>query len=274
MNSSSFSGSQYGRGGQPQGGFFASQSGHDDQMDSSQGKGSQRSAVDPRTLLPVTLRQLITAETSATEDAFRIDGKETGQVTAIGVAIEVSAQATFLSFTLDDGTGRLSCRMFYDETTKADVYEGSYIRIFGKLRSHAGQRSLIVIKISPVEDHNEITFHILEAIQVHCYNQNLLTHGFIPSKQAQHNSASMNGAGLSHTSSATAYGTGKPSLTPIQDRILDFIRSYPNPSGPSIDDIMRACKQDRGTVCKLIEELCAEAFLYTTIDEEHYQIIN
>eukprot|EP00002_Diphylleia_rotans_P016707 TRINITY_DN3248_c0_g1_i2.p1 TRINITY_DN3248_c0_g1~~TRINITY_DN3248_c0_g1_i2.p1 ORF type:complete len:257 (+),score=43.59 TRINITY_DN3248_c0_g1_i2:56-826(+) len=174
MNSSSFSGSQYGRGGQPQGGFFASQSGHDDQMDSSQGKGSQRSAVDPRTLLPVTLRQLITAETSATEDAFRIDGKETGQVTAIGVAIEVSAQATFLSFTLDDGTGRLSCRMFYDETTKADVYEGSYIRIFGKLRSHAGQRSLIVIKISPVEDHNEITFHILEAIQVHCYNQNLL----------------------------------------------------------------------------------------------------
>ncbi len=48
--------------------------------------------------------------------------------------------------------------------------EGSYVRVFGNLRSFNGKRHFAGFKVQPINDFNEVTHHLLEIIYVHLYN--------------------------------------------------------------------------------------------------------
>lgn len=44
------------------------------------------------------------------------------------------------------------------------VKEGCYVRVYGSLRTQDGEKILMVLKMFPVDDINEVTNHLLEFI--------------------------------------------------------------------------------------------------------------
>ena len=80
---------------------------------------------------------------------------------------------------LDDGSGRTDGRYWsHAEDTEAGHNEahfwqaGAYVRIVGNIRRFktSTTNSLVVLSVQPIIDHNEFTFHMLEAICVHLEN--------------------------------------------------------------------------------------------------------
>lgn len=45
--------------------------------------------------------------------------------------------------------------------------ENTYVRVYGTVRSFAGKKSISAIKMTPVTDMNEMTYHILSVIHSH-----------------------------------------------------------------------------------------------------------
>jgi replication factor A2 len=45
-----------------------------------------------------------------------------------------------------------------------------YVRVIGSARSYQGTLHIVSHDTRPVEDHNEITHHLLETIFIHCQN--------------------------------------------------------------------------------------------------------
>jgi len=54
-----------------------------------------------------------------------------------------------------------------DEERVAAMRENTYVRVRGTLRSFGGKKSVVAIKISPLKDMNEMTYHILDIIHSH-----------------------------------------------------------------------------------------------------------
>lgn len=82
---------------------------------------TSKSPTDHRSLLPVVVRQIHSADNQNGEDQFWVDGREIAQVTAVGLVTKLSEQSTFVSFYLDDGTGKIQVRMFFDEAQRESI---------------------------------------------------------------------------------------------------------------------------------------------------------
>jgi hypothetical protein len=83
-------------------------------------------------------------------------------------------------YTIEDGTGKVDVRKWINRDEDAvfvqkrsALREGVYVRVIGELRAFQDQKSVTSNHIRPLDDFNEITYHILETIYVHV----LHTHG-------------------------------------------------------------------------------------------------
>lgn len=132
-----------------------------------------------QTLTPVTIRQLYNATQQQPEDIFKVDGKELNQVTIVGQIMSSQIQSTNLELLIDDSTGKIEVRQWLEpdeggnnslEDQRAQFKEGVYVRVVGHLRAFQQKRSIMAFRIQPIDDWNEITFHLLEAIHVHLFN--------------------------------------------------------------------------------------------------------
>jgi replication factor A2 len=127
-------------------------------------------------LHPVTIKQLHHAVQNRPEDSFYIDGQEIATVTFVGIIRSVNESATSIMYTIEDGTGKIDVRKWInrDEDVafmrqRSSLREGVYVRIVGELRAFQDQKSITAIHIRPLDDFNEITYHLLEAIHVHLF---------------------------------------------------------------------------------------------------------
>lgn len=78
---------------------------------------------DQKTLLPLTIHQLLTAQQNEPDDHFRVDNVELHQVKLVGQVVEVEETATTRLYKIDDGTGIMGCRVFV-ETEENDYQVG------------------------------------------------------------------------------------------------------------------------------------------------------
>ncbi|XP_027331817.1 replication protein A 32 kDa subunit A isoform X1 [Abrus precatorius] len=149
------------------GGFMASQPSH--LNDSSPAPPKSR---ETQGLVPVTVKQISEAYQSGDEKSnFVINGVDLNNVTLVGMVYEIAERNTDVSFTLDDGTGRIKCRRWVNETfdTKEmeEVINGMYVRVYGHLKSFQGVRQLVAFSVRPVTNFDEIPFHFIDCIHNH-----------------------------------------------------------------------------------------------------------
>ncbi|KAG6424142.1 hypothetical protein SASPL_114555 [Salvia splendens] len=111
---------------------------------------------DAQGLLPLTVKQIREAFQASDDKAnFLIDGvsvNNVGYVKLVGLVFEKTERVTDVSFTLDDGTGRIDCHRWVQEVVDTKEMEllsnGTYVKVHGHLKGFQGKKQLIVYSVS------------------------------------------------------------------------------------------------------------------------------
>ncbi|KAG0337214.1 replication factor A protein 2 [Podila horticola] len=227
------------------------------------------------TLRPVTIKQLLNAQQTQADGDFRIDNVTLGQVTLIGCIRNVNRQSTQHTFQIEDGTGTIDAKRFPSEdedpaeTSAVDV--GTYVRVVGVLKQFGAKFVINTYAIRPIENKDELTYHLLEAIYVHVSSTKSKPSGFsgnmnMNTGMSMSSSGQYNAHGAHHNSGATSGNV-------MENKILEAIRSHPGHlQGVHRNEIIRLVAPtpaDQHVVSELLEQLILDGFLYTGEDESH-----
>ncbi|KAL5120305.1 Replication factor A protein 2 [Pleosporales sp. CAS-2024a] len=246
------------------------------------GEGSQQSPGGRReqnqdTLRPVTIKQLLDAQIEpSSNDAFKIDGATVSQLTFVGQIRNISTQTTNTTYRLDDGTGSIEVKQWVDSDnadqpnpSKARLVEGAYCRAWGKLKSFNDRRSVGAQIIRPVEDMNEVSYHLLEATAVHLY--------FTRGPPGGANTGAGAGAGANGAGQQAGADYGHVDLKKLSGpakKVLQYLKSTAQSNeGVQMHDIASRLGMESADVAKAGDELLTQGYIYTTLDDFTWAIL-
>jgi len=229
------------------------------------------------------------AELGNVRGAPRVSRAEAAQVTLVAKLVDVKGSSTQMTYTLDDGSGRVDCKMWVDgeggEAEAARVAQlrpGSYVRMFGALRHFAGAKSLVAYALRPVGDLNEVTFHALEVLLV---NKQLTARGgggggggggygggaAAPPANAGYGGGGDGGAYRAPAAAAAAV-TGN-----VATDVLAVFKTHPSArgaAGVSVAAVVESLgRYTAEAVRAAVEEAVNGGHLYSTTDDQHYKFI-
>ncbi|KAK0629727.1 hypothetical protein B0T17DRAFT_506250 [Bombardia bombarda] len=266
------------QGGDDGGGFMgASQQG-------SQAGGSKSYSDD--SLRPVTIKQLVDCEEAYPGADLGIDGVPITQVTLVGQVRTANPQATNVTYQLDDGTALMDVKKWVDAEKSDDdnnadpkFAPGTYVRVWGRLKSFNGKKHVGAHFIRAIDDFNEVNYHLLEATYSHLY----FTKG-VPQQQANGGDAggdSMfvdNGYAGTNAAAAGTSGAGNEKLAGCtrNARVMyDFINNSPGGNeGLHLNQIASGTGLSVRDVLSAADELLGNGVVYTTIDDETWAILD
>eukprot|EP01114_Cavostelium_apophysatum_P014208 TRINITY_DN3629_c0_g1_i1.p1 TRINITY_DN3629_c0_g1~~TRINITY_DN3629_c0_g1_i1.p1 ORF type:complete len:285 (-),score=42.10 TRINITY_DN3629_c0_g1_i1:42-836(-) len=253
------------------GGFIASSPG--DGNPSSPGKSPAkggRSGNFYQSIRPVTIKYLQNKAMQAEQESFTLDGADLHQVTIVGLVLQVSHNSINTSVQMSDGTGTIDVRSWSDsEQAEGDqknawLREGVYVRAIGQFRSF-NQKKSIVGRFVPITDHNEVTFHFLEAIQTHLF--------FTRGAPQQNVGVQQNAGGFSNYN-APVTGPNTAFLGELENMVLQVLRNSVNQTeGSSVTYIAQQLSRPVNDVRRAIDFLSNEGHVYSTINEDYYQCV-
>ncbi|KAJ6572904.1 hypothetical protein B0H10DRAFT_2106321 [Mycena sp. CBHHK59/15] len=119
----------------------------------------------------VTVRQLLCATQLHSSAPFQIDGKGFKLAVLVGNPYDITGGSGFISFTVDDGTGRIRVQQWTERGTRtAQVLQAEtpsnspHVRVVGELRTYMNTNCLAAHNVFTVESSYEVFGHILGAI--------------------------------------------------------------------------------------------------------------
>jgi hypothetical protein len=68
-------------------------------------------------MLPVTIKQLLQASQDGPDDSFKVDGRDTNQVTLVALILSVQETSSSVNYVLDDGSGTIDARVWLDHVS-------------------------------------------------------------------------------------------------------------------------------------------------------------
>ncbi|KAG2484296.1 hypothetical protein HYH03_016842 [Edaphochlamys debaryana] len=155
------------------GGFMASPApGHGNQYGGGGGGGGK--SKNAQSLRAFTIRHLLKETASADDDSFRADGHDIGTVTVVGRVTHFQEQATRVSLQVNDGTGSVEVTSWLDGQDtpgqkRLDWQVGRYVRVYGNLKLFDRKPSITGFCVKAITDHNEVTYHFLQAVMQHLH---------------------------------------------------------------------------------------------------------
>ncbi|KAK1317675.1 Replication protein A 32 kDa subunit A [Acorus calamus] len=107
-------------------------------------------------VLPLTVKQISEAFHSSDEKSgFVIDGVDASNVRLLGMVTKKMERVTDVSFTLDDGTGRIDVNRWVNEAAEtnemAAITNGMYVKVNGNLKGFQGKRHVVAFSVSASE---------------------------------------------------------------------------------------------------------------------------
>ncbi|KAK6332386.1 replication factor A protein 2 [Orbilia brochopaga] len=269
----------YGGGG---GGFNPSQGG----SQASPGKSAAKN-----TLRPVTIKQIIDAQSPHDDNAFSIDGHEIGNITFVAQIRNIANQETSTTFKMEDGTGSIEVKKFRDNKQMStdlddepasanldpELTVNAYARIVGNIRQFNNKRTIATTQtIRPVTDFNEIQCHLLEATAVHLYftrgppeiqQKGGAAGGYQQGAGSYGQDTEMGGAG---TTAGSAANLLPPGISANARKIYGILKNRQDSSeGMHISMISQTTKIPLAETYKAVDELLTNGVCFTTMDDEH-----
>jgi len=200
-------------------------------------------------------------------------------VVIVGTVLSMESQALATNFVIDDGTGRTDVRWWNDTEGDSAANKGShisemtYVRCVGKVRNFQGTKQVVAFDVRPVQDFNEITYHMLNAVQIH-----------LSCTTAAPAPADNNGPGFGYGAAPVAHSTPASTgaapvmadngLNDVQKLVMQIIES--NGAGEMGCEFGNVKSQlgnrfNETQLREAIEFLSSEGHLYSTIDEDHFK---
>jgi replication factor A2 len=198
-------------------------------------------------------------------------------VTVVGQIRNISSQTTNTTYRLDDGTGSIEVKQWVDpaaaereDPTRAKLVEGTYCRAWGKLKSYGENRRHVGSQIiRPVEDMNEVSYHLLEATAVHLF--------FTRARPGDANAGAGAGATGARQQQAGGGDYGSYDLSAqshVAKRVFECLRkSEQTNEGLHQHDISAKLGIDPSEVARAGDELLSGGLIYTTVDDQTWAIL-
>jgi len=241
----------------------------------SDSQGSERKKNRSQTLLPITGAIFQKAEYNQTEDVFTFEGTEIHQVTFVGIIREVQETSTNISYKVDDMTGEwILVKKWIDaddpleQGRRSQCRECTYVRVVGNMKSfnNGAVRSVMAFSMVPVQDMNEISFHMLDVI-----------HANLSLKKVSGGAGMLSGAGKQQ-GMVDAFGGGgggdmnDAGLTGANKVVFSYISSCTSEQGISIEELASKNRNmNNNQLRNCIEFLSNEGHIYSTVDDDHFR---
>lgn len=236
------------------------------------------------TLRPVTIKQLLDAHHPHPDaEYFNIDNSETTQVTFVGQVRNISTQTTNVTYKLDDGTGSIEAKLWLDSDAvnnpddpankKAKPVQDGYARVWGRLKAFNNKRHVGANFIRPIQDHNEVHYHLLEATAVHLH----FSKGPLESLQSK---GGADGGFQENGYGAGGGGNGAMSKIPAHAsatarRVYQCITETPQTNeGLHAQDIAGRLGLELNQVVQGAQEMESLGLLYTTLDDHTWAVLD
>lgn len=227
----------------------------------------------------MTIKQILDAEEAFSGADFKIDGATVTQITFVGQVRSVNPQPTNITLKIDDGTGQIEVKKWIDVDKQDDSTQNyeldSHVRVWGRLKSFSNKRHVGAHVIRPVEDFNEVNYHLLEASYVHLY----FTRGPLGQNGAAANGDSMFVDGGNYGADAGGANGGQmPSklsgCSALAKKMYNFMNGTPGGNeGIHLNVITNSTGMSVRDVLTGADELLGQGLIYTTVDDETWAIL-
>nr|XP_043618141.1 replication protein A 32 kDa subunit A-like [Erigeron canadensis] len=241
---------------------------------------------DTNGIVPLTIKQISEASQSGDDKSnFVLSGADIVNVSVVGMVFNIVERNSYVTFTVDDATGKLECKRWlnepYDKMQIEEIQEGIYVHVDGHLKSFKGDKHIDVFSVRPVTNFDEITFHFIASIHNHVRTlkaQNIQGNGTTLSENidSNPNTPIQKGAnGLkSNLSSQLSVPFNVDGLKGYDQMVLAYLQipaNYGNEKGIHTDELAQKLKLPQNKIMESIRTLEDEGMIYSTIDEFHYK---
>jgi len=283
------------------GGFFNNGTPGSQNNESPERKGGDR----PTTIISIPIGALHEAKGGA-DTGFTVYGNGTlGQVCVVGIVRVIDIKSTKINYQVEDSTGMIDVTKWAssdddsDQPADPDVRENTYVKVMGTVKDFQGKRSIGAYHVSKLEDPNEITMHLLDAIYTYCrwtkgptgeeaqnqqknnmqnpmQDQNQQNNMQQPGSRAQNQAMGQttHNEYTGNQNNSNDMDTGAIGGNEIQENVLRAIKMSNDESGMSVQTVMMQLGGKRYSepmIREAIEWLSTEGHVYSTIDDDHFK---
>jgi replication factor A2 len=162
-------------------------------------------------------------------------------------------------------------REAYENGSLAPLPQDMWVKVWGRLKESNRIRQVSAIVVRPLQDHNEISVHLLECTLVHLQ----MTRG-MPSKGGVQNTRA--GADQMDIDGGMGNGMGGgrdfTGLSPGARRIFQHIEgAKQSHEGVHMQNIAQDLKMEINQVSKGGTELIDKGLIYSTVDEDTWAVL-
>jgi len=222
-------GGNYGGGG---GGFDSGGGGFNGGGGGGGGTPRARKAYDEQTLIPVTARMILQAQSNAENSLSLPDGRELHHVKLIGAVRSYEEASTNATFSIEDGTGLVDVKQWSDnndcaaviEMRQACMQDHVYVKIIGQVKDYDGKKTLVAHTVRLLSTSNELSHHMLEVVySAEKYQRKeSIVGGGMPQSMA---GGVGFGAGVGGGGAPLAQATNSGNGDDLRDQVLNYIRN-------------------------------------------------
>jgi len=231
-------------------------------------------------LRPVTIKQLLDIEEPYPGAEYTIDERPVTQITLVGQVRSVSARPTNITYRLDDGTGLIDVKKWVDPDREGDAdprcAPDQYVRVWGRMKTLNQKRHVGATFLRPVDDFNEVGYHLLEATYVHlCFTRG-------KSGGAAAGGDGQQGGGGGDSMFVDQYGGGgggggnrAAACSANAQRMFNFLQnSAGGNEGLHMNVVATGTNLGVQDVLAAADELLGHGLIYPTIDDETWALLD
>ncbi|XP_018300370.1 replication protein A 32 kDa subunit isoform X2 [Mycetomoellerius zeteki] len=224
--------------------------------DSTQSAGTgKKGPQNDKTIIPVLIKHI----TSTTGD-LQIAGRTVNVLSIVGIIRHIEQDTTKISYTIQDDTGVLTAIMWLEADKNPDESNtctqiNTYVRIHGLIRTQNNQRHVLILRMYPLEDLNDLTCHFMEVMYFMLKASKPAEETGLPSNNSLMIDNTMSG------------------MSPEQVAVLEVVRSA-NEAECGIekrDILAKVPKHVISRIDEILDFLLCEGHIYTTSSEDFFK---
>lgn len=101
------------------------------------------------------------------DDGLALCGTRFASVSLVAIMRSSEPTSTKITYQLEDHTGRISAHYWLEEGDSIHAPQvpiNSYVRVYGSARSTEGRKTIMIFRLEPLPNVNELTNHLLEVL--------------------------------------------------------------------------------------------------------------
>lgn len=226
-------------------------------LNDTQSVSGEKNLKRVQNVIPVMIGQILRSSGD-----FEIWGIPARMVTILGVLRSVNESTTKITYEIEDETGAITAVRWLEANKtmpEPSLEINSYVRVVGLLREQNGTKQIFVLRISPLEELNELTNHLLEVTYVTLKAEQLF-------KEKNTDNVPLN---LDDDMKTANDCSG---MSPEQATIFNIIQADTSDSGIERSVVRaRTPAHILRDVDNIIHFLISEGHIYTTCTDDHFK---